>query len=476
MSTKLTEENPLSARELDVAQLLVTGASNAEMARDLVISPQTVKVHVRNLYEKLGANSRAEATLLLFQKGWLDLSDLDIAPMNGEIVAELPEPEPLADRREQPQLWQKFYLFGAALLCLILLWAPNRFDRPQSARADLLTDATSATIGQPDVEISSRWTFRVPMPIARSRLAVTSQSDWVYALGGEDQDGRAVDTANAYNVSINEWRPISPLPLPLSNAASATYQNQLYVAGGNNGGMRIDDAGNIQQDDSGEQPLISDSLLVYDLETALWNGSNRLPNPLTGAALVAADDAIYLIGGWDGETMHNEIWRLAPNNSDIANTDQQARWELVTRLDVPRAFLGATEVAGELYVVGGYDGRKELALADVYTLATDRWRRLPDLSFPRGGLSLVADDLAIFALGGGWTTPLENHERFDLATAVWSNFPSPIKGTWRHLAAASSEEGGYLHLIGGWSGDYMDLHLRYQSSFRSLLPVISNDR
>jgi hypothetical protein len=137
------------------------------------------------------------------------------------------------------------------------------------------------------------------------------------------------------------------------------------------------------------------------------------------------------------------------------------------------AFLGAALMGDDLYVVGGYDGQGESNAANAFSLSTGQWRALPPLGSPRGGLSLVYDGLAIYALGGGWTRPLDTLERYDPTVGVWSNFPSPLPGEWRHLVAVGYND--RLHLIGGWSGDYLAVHLQYQSTFRALLPVIGSD-
>jgi LuxR family maltose regulon positive regulatory protein len=51
----------LTKRERAVLQLLVTGLSNAAIARELVITVGTVKRHVNSIYGKLGVNSRTQA-------------------------------------------------------------------------------------------------------------------------------------------------------------------------------------------------------------------------------------------------------------------------------------------------------------------------------------------------------------------------------------------------------------------------------
>lgn len=61
--------DPLTAREHEVLQRLVAGRRNAEIADDLCLSLKTVEFHVRNVLQKLGARSRAEAIGLALQHG-----------------------------------------------------------------------------------------------------------------------------------------------------------------------------------------------------------------------------------------------------------------------------------------------------------------------------------------------------------------------------------------------------------------------
>jgi LuxR family maltose regulon positive regulatory protein len=53
----------LSERERDVLRLLKTDLSGPEIARELVVSINTVRTHTKNIYAKLGVTSRRAAVL-----------------------------------------------------------------------------------------------------------------------------------------------------------------------------------------------------------------------------------------------------------------------------------------------------------------------------------------------------------------------------------------------------------------------------
>lgn len=65
------ETDPLATltdRERDVLQWIATGMSNKQIAAQLFISEETVKVHIRNLLRKLNVHSRVAATVLYLEQ------------------------------------------------------------------------------------------------------------------------------------------------------------------------------------------------------------------------------------------------------------------------------------------------------------------------------------------------------------------------------------------------------------------------
>jgi DNA-binding CsgD family transcriptional regulator len=59
---------PLTRREREILGLLAEGMSGAQIAEKLVLSPETVRTHVRNAMAKLGASTRSQAVALALQR------------------------------------------------------------------------------------------------------------------------------------------------------------------------------------------------------------------------------------------------------------------------------------------------------------------------------------------------------------------------------------------------------------------------
>jgi DNA-binding CsgD family transcriptional regulator len=66
-------ETPLSPRERTVLELTGAGLSTKAVARQLGISPNTVKFHLNAAFDKLGVSSRAEAVLAAVRRGELSV-------------------------------------------------------------------------------------------------------------------------------------------------------------------------------------------------------------------------------------------------------------------------------------------------------------------------------------------------------------------------------------------------------------------
>jgi DNA-binding CsgD family transcriptional regulator len=439
-------EATLSERELEILRLVATGASNYQIARQLVISPNTVKVHLRNIFEKLGVQSRTEATMLAVQRGWIAVVPPAVSAERATPV-QAPPARPLSLPEPLPR-WQRFYLACAALLSLFIFLLPYTGLGPFGGRPrTALSDTGGPPAAPPQPLAASGWTPRTALPTARARLALAAVGEKIYAIAGETAKG-PTNVVEVYDLPSNGWLPVTPKPLAVSNVAGATLGGRVYIPGG------------LLADGS-----LTDVVEVFDPATGVWTRAASLPQPLCCYALVVLGERLYLFGGWDG---------TAYVATALAYDPASDAWHVLSPMPTARGFAAAATLDGRIYVVGGYDGRRELSVNEMYDPALEGtssgpWAARAPLLTARGGLGLAAAGSALFAVGGGWTGMLAANERYDPATDAWSTFDSPLLGQWRGLGVVSTN--GKVFAVGGYSGTYLNLVQEYQAVFRVIVPV-----
>jgi DNA-binding NarL/FixJ family response regulator len=72
LATDRNGQDILTQREREILQLLADGMSNADVARQLVISQETVKSHVRHILTKLEAETRTQAVAIALRESMID--------------------------------------------------------------------------------------------------------------------------------------------------------------------------------------------------------------------------------------------------------------------------------------------------------------------------------------------------------------------------------------------------------------------
>jgi DNA-binding CsgD family transcriptional regulator len=429
----------LSERELEILRLVVTGVTNRQIALRLVISPNTVKVHLRNIFAKLGVESRTEAALVAIQNGWVEVPGAVLPGASPSFG-----PEPLSWRR------RAFLVAALAASLTLALW-PRATGRTM-APGDALSDRAPAGGALIDPDTVQRWSSRAPLDVARERFACASAGGLLYAIAGDTTSG-VVSDVDIYDPASDTWRKGADKPTPASNVGGAVLNDEIYVPGGYDGYERV-----------------LSVVEVYNPATDTWRTVGRLPSPRCAYALAATGGRLFVIGGWDGTRYVDDVLVYNP---------EEDSWSPGTPQGQARGFAAAVALDGRIYVVGGFDGANESAACEVYDPAlegsdTSPWQTLAPMAQPRGGLGLVAVGRRLYAVGGGWNGGLAYNESYDTATDRWQPFPSPVLGQWRTLglAAAESSLGTTLYAIGGWTGDRVAVNQAYRALLNVYLPQL----
>lgn len=462
-------QEPLTERELEIVRLAGTGLGNKEIAARLSLSPNTVKVHLRNIFTKLEARSRTEMTMIAMRNGWIVLEHVTpgntIQPPAQEQIPESEDPTPDAisstslTADAQPHLqpdstslgtasspvatiaipvapnpqplprlaaWQRVALLVAVGigLALLILTLPANQGNASSSNDPLRISPAQPRTGLLLRDEASRWHLRTPMPAARARSAATTIGDQIYVIGGEVNQVVSGDVL-IYEPVSNTWTTLStPKPTPVANTSAAVIDGRIYIAGGT-----------IQNGSP------TTALEVFDTTTGQWETLASTSQPVAGHGFAALGSQLYLFGGATnkGITSASERYDIATNT-----------WHNIAPMPTPRTLAAAATFDDRIYVVGGYNGAHELSTCEYYLPADDTWNTCDAMTVPRSGLGLVRVANNLFAVGGGMSGFLGFNERFDPATNRWTALDTPLTSDWQSVAVAPHQTEFYV--FGGYSG------------------------
>lgn len=453
-----------SERELELIELLSQGLSNREIAQMLHISPNTVKVHLRNIYGKLNVRSRAEATRFAIENGLVKLNVEQAAASPAAEQASAPPPagaiEKSLEAETAPQTtrpvpfarWKRVYLIASVLVVAIGLWVTW----PRSLAPDPMPPVVTPTPWLP-APGQSRWQTLASMPTPRSRLAAAFHDKRIFAIGGRSAGGMVSDAVEIYDLEQDRWTSGAAKTTPVQDMGAAVLYGRIFVPGG-----WLADG------------TIASQLEVYEPDegpAGTWRAAAAIPSARCAYAIAVYEGELYLFGGWDG---------TAYLTSATVYNARQDQWHELAPMPTGRAYAAAGAIGQHIYVVGGQDDRAALSTCEVYHPNTDSWDTCPPMSQPRSGIGAAVIDDKLHVVGGQRQEDafvlvnefLEPGED-DPAAGVWNAFASPSIQEWLYPGVAASDT--TLYTIGGEAGETMDSARAYSVIYRLYLPGVTGN-
>lgn len=477
------EISQLSDREREILKLAATGLSNQQIASQLSISPNTVKVHLRNIFGKIGVASRTEASLFAVRNGLVEINRVPVSapetiaespPIDSAPLPDQPLPDPPSTAEAEivpayeptptpvvevvaPSLavaprrglrWGRVALviIGVVLLSFALV-AGARSLGLLNNRAELPIVGGVSAGAMPSTAAESRWKTLPTLRTPRAAFAVAVVGDQVFLIGGQNQNG-VLGSVERYDLRFESWTNLSDKPTPVTDVHAAVLGEKIYVPGG----RRSDDVSDITA-----------AFERYDPRTETWEKLPDLPEPRSGYALAQIEGNLYLFGGWDGQSYRNSVFEYDP--------DAQ-RWSERTPMPTARAYGDAVVIGSAVHVIGGEDQSGALDRHEVYTPAREgeqAWSRRPPLPDRRSHFGAAVEPAfgTIFIFGGlGNAAPLQYRSDRD----AWEQMQAPPAPIGSQPGVV--QQSGAIVVLGGSSGDQYATEMQsYQATFTLPFPA-----
>jgi DNA-binding CsgD family transcriptional regulator len=399
----MPEINDLSERELEILRLVATGVSNKEIAQQLYISTNTVKVHLRNIFSKIGAASRTEAAMFAVSNGLVpEVQSAGENQLNGSTGLEesytsvrgglFPASSIQVTTAEPDRsLFRPLWFLVAGLVVAVIFIGYQLLHRDQNV---VIASPTQVNIPTPQ----ARWRELSQMPTPRFGLALAAYENQIFAIGG-DLDQGVTNVVERYDTELGSWHAMAEKPTAVGDISAAVISGKVFVPGGK---LASDAPTNVME--------------IYDPQRNLWTTGSPLPAALSAYALAAFEGRLYLFGGWDGKQFVNSVYAYDPSNNV---------WTTLPTMPSARAYAGAAASGERIYVLGGrnQDGilnLNESFLPNYETGAGNAWSNAVPLPEGRYGMGVTSLAGFIYIVGGA------AEGKSELPTLVFL----PSNGTW----------------------------------------------
>lgn len=444
----MAEENGLSEREQDILRLVATGASNKEIAQALVISPNTVKVHLRNIFAKIGVASRTEATLYALRTGLIE-SPAPPAEAAEQAPVPIAEPDALpAEGNTALPLARRLRWAGLIAAILVAAFALVLIGGRALGLSLFITPTPQITPSASQVPVElERWQIDPALPQAVGFAASAVYEQTLYLIGGQTDAG-AGNGVFAYDTNQENWTAQKSKPTAVRDIQAALIGEMIYVPGG------LSAAG---------EPTAA--VERFDPRGNTWETTAPLPAPRSAYALAALEGRLYLFGGWDGRAFQKTLFIYDPSEN---------RWTRGADLPFACGFASAVSSNGKIFLLGGTsDGKTATTAALAYYPQRDQdgedpWETQADIPQARfAGSAATLGDL-VFLFGGSDGSNAENLPgmQYQPQRDEWSVLSDSQQPLGPGVSAVGIEN--FIHVLGPGT-----THQRYQAIYTITIPVIT---
>jgi hypothetical protein len=232
-----------------------------------------------------------------------------------------------------------------------------------------------------------------PLPTARAGLGLIEQEsfagDHLYAIGGVNASGQALNTVEVYDFALNSWSELAPMPTARGYlAVVAAEDGKIYAIGGT--------------DDKGPLATVE----AYDPSSNTWSAILPLNTPRSHlAATLGPEEIIYAAGGIG-------VGGVFLNSVEVHGVAGGVGWATSFPMNTARSDFGLALAAdGFIHAFGGKNSSGALKSIEGCNTTTFVWTVEPEsLPHPQTGLAAVEGLTGTdYLLGGGHGSTLITH-------------------------------------------------------------------